>query len=259
MDRPDSIQTLLALRKLTRAIADALRAQMMEHLATVTPLLRAKPVFGDYLQGGAKEPARRADKAFKDLQALYETIATAKPFNLARELKPPIDVPSLSLEVTPIEYTHVARVGDESRSITLRRPLNWALTYGGFAPSRLKELLASRARPGDDLQQIVLGYLAMHVVVTHQTGLMQMLEMLRFPVSTIKMPEFGDLPVTCIGSAITTSRASDELILQSAELTGMDAFEEVINLADVAALRDPQKEQLLALVQGHAPEIAPQA
>jgi len=257
MDRQDSIQTLLALRKLTRAISDALRGQMMEYLATVTPLLRAKPVLGDYLQGGTKEPARRADKAFKDLQALYETIATAKPYNLPRELKPPIDVPSSTLEVTPLEYTHVAQVGDESRSITLRRPLSWALTYGGFTPNRLKELLATRSRPGDELLQIVLSYLAMHVVVTQQTGLVQMLETLRFPISTIKIPEFGDLPVTCIGSAITTSRASDALIMQSAELTGMDAFEEVINVADIAALRDPQKEQLLALVQRHAPELVP--
>ena len=102
MDRPGETHKLLGLRKLTRAISEGLRNQMVEHLATLTPLLRAKAVLGDYIQGGSKEPARRADKAFKELQALYETVAIGKPFNLPREIKPPLDVPSVGLEVTPL-------------------------------------------------------------------------------------------------------------------------------------------------------------
>jgi hypothetical protein len=250
----DSIQRLLVLRKLTRAVADALRAQMLEYLATLTPLLRPKVVLGDYIQGGQKEPARRADKAFKELQSLYEAVATAKPYSLPRDLSSPIDVPSLSLEITPLDYQHRAMSGGESKTISVRSPLTWVLSYSGCAPARLSELLASKNR-GSDLQQCVLSYLAMHVVATHQTGVAQMLDAVHFPLSTAKMPEFGDLPITRIGAAISTSRPSDEMIVQSAELTGMDAFEEIVDVDDIPNLRDPLKERLLEIMRTQAPEL----
>ena len=70
MDGRDSIQSLLVLRKLTRAIADTARTQMLEYLAVLAPLLRPRTVLGDYVHGSTKEGAPRADKAFKELQAL---------------------------------------------------------------------------------------------------------------------------------------------------------------------------------------------
>src|SRR6185295_19024398 len=100
----DSIQSLLVLRKLTRAIADTVRAQMTEYLTTLAPLLRPKLVLGDYIQGGSKESTRRADKAFKDLQALYEGVSSTRPFNLPRELTPPFAFPDVGLEITPVDY-----------------------------------------------------------------------------------------------------------------------------------------------------------
>ena len=64
MDGRDGVQSLLVLRKLTRAITDVVRVQMTEYLKTLTPLLRPKAVLGDYVQGGLKEPSRKSDKAF---------------------------------------------------------------------------------------------------------------------------------------------------------------------------------------------------
>ena len=75
MDGRDSTQSLLVLRKLTRAIADVVRVQMTEYLATLAPLLRPKMVLGDHVEDGTKESSRRSDKAFKDLQTLYESLA----------------------------------------------------------------------------------------------------------------------------------------------------------------------------------------
>jgi len=54
---------------------------------------------------------------------------------------------------------------------------------------------------------------------------------------------------------VSTRRPSDQVILQSAELTGMDAFEEVVNVPDLAQLRDPLKERLLDVARQHAPEL----
>jgi len=255
MDGRDSIQSLLVLRKLTRAITDAVRVQMTEYLRTLTPLMRPQVVLGEYIHGGQKEPTRKADKAFKDLQALYENVATAKPFHLPRELNPPLNFPSVGLEITPLDYIHVAQSGSDSRKIKVRCPLTWVLTYTDFPPTRLQEMLDSKGRDADELQRFVLSYLVMHLVTTSEPALMRIFEALNFPVTTSKSPQFGELPVTRIGVRISTTRPSDAVIIESAELTGMDAFEEIVNVADIAALGDPLKDRLLAIARQQAPEL----
>ena len=117
MDGRDSIQSLLVLRKLTRAIAEVVRAQMTEHLATLAPLLRPKMVLGDYIEDGSKESTRRSEKAFKELQALYEAVAATKPFNLPRELPSPLRLSGSGLEITPVDAPLVIQSGaDGGRS-----------------------------------------------------------------------------------------------------------------------------------------------
>jgi hypothetical protein len=256
MDGRDGTQSLLVLRKLTRAIADIVRAQMTEHLATLAPLLRPKMVLGDYFEDGSKESTRRSDKAYKELQALYETIAATKPFNLPRELTLPLRLAGTGLEITPVDTPHVVQLGSTTRTIMVRSPLTWTLTYAGFAPTRLPDLLKAKLRPGDELGQLVLSYLLLRVVTINSPGLMQMFDALHFPITTTTLPEFGPLPITRVGVAISTTRPSDAVILQSAELTGMDAFEELINVDDLSRLRDPLKEQLLEVARQQAPELA---
>src|SRR5262245_6425789 len=253
MSDRDNIQSLLALRKLTRAITDVVRVQMTEYLKTLTPLMRPQVVLGEYVQGGLKEATRRADKAFKDLQALYETVAPAKPFHLQRELNPPLDFPRVGLEITPLDYIHVAQPGN--RKIKVRCPLTWVLTYSDFPPTKLQELLASKGRDAGELQRFVLSYLVMHLVTTQDQPLMQMFDALHFPITTSKSAEFGELPVTRIGIPVKTIRPSDAVVIESAELTGMDAFEEVVNVHDVKGMADPFKERLLDVARQQTPEL----
>jgi len=250
------MQSLLALRKLTRAIADVVRSQMTDYLATLAPLLAPKMVLGDYVQGGAKETPRKAEKAFKELQALYETVAATKPFNLPRELTTPINFSSAGgLEITPVDYPHVVQAGSSPRTIMVRSPLTWTLTYAGFTPGRLPDLLKTKLRPGDELLQFVLSYLLMHVVTTNSPGVTQTLAALHFPVTTTTLPEYPNLPITRIGAEISTTRPSDSVVIQSAELTGMDAFEEVVKVEDLSGLRDPLRERLLEIARQQAPEL----
>jgi hypothetical protein len=255
MDGPDSTQSLLVRRKLTRAIAEVVRGQMTEYLATLAPLLRPKMVLGDYVEDGTKESARRSEKAFKDLQALYDSVASAKPFNLPRELTSPIRFPGASLEITPVDTPHIIQTGSQTRTIMVRSPLTWTLSYTGYSPTRLPELLKAKLRPGDELAQFVLSYLLMRVVTTNSPGLMQTFDALHFPITTITLPEFGPLPITRIGVTLTTIKPSDAVILQSAELTGMDAFEELINIDDLTQIGDPFKERLLDIARGHALDL----
>jgi len=255
MTERDGVQTLLALRKLTRAVTDAVRVQMTEYLKVLTPLLRPKAVLGDYVQGGPKEPSRKSDKAFADLQALYDAVATVKPYNLPRELTSPLSFSSPGLEITPLDYVHVAQAGADSRKITVRCPLTWVLTYTDFPPNRLQELLDNKARAVEELQRFVLNYLVLHVATTSERGLMQVFEALHFPLTTSKSPQFGDLPVTRIGIPITTVRPSDAVMIESAELTGMDVFEEVVTVEEIARLSDPLKGRLVELARQHTPEL----
>jgi hypothetical protein len=259
MNGRDSIQSLLVLRKLTRAIADAVRSQMTEYLSTVTPLLHPAAVLGDYVQGGMKESTLRAERAFKEVQTLYQSLAPTKPFSLSRELTTPFNFPSSTLEITPVEYAHVAQNGETTRNITVRCPLSWVLTYSGYAPSRVAQLLGSslKLRATDELQKFVLSQVILHVALNTHPGLLRMLEGLHFPISTTKSPELGDLPITRVGVAISTSRPSDAVIIESAELTGMDAFEEVVTVEDISRLSDPLRERLLDIAREQAPELAP--
>ena len=255
MNGRDGVQSLLVLRKLTRALTDAVRVQMTEYLKVLTPLLRPKAVLGDYVQGGLKEPSRRSDKAFGDLQALYERVASARPYNLPRELTPPLSFPSSNLEITPLDYVHVAQSGADTRKIKVRCPLTWVLTYTDFPPTRLQELLDTKARSIEELQRFVLNYLVMHIATTSDPALMRVFEALHFPLTTSRSPQFGELPITQIGIGISTTRPSDALIIESAELTGMDAFEEVVKVDEIAGLSDPLKQRLLEIAREQAPEL----
>ena len=255
MDVRDSTQSLLVLRKLTRAIADVVRAQMTEYLATLAPLLRPKMILGDYVEDGSKESSRRSEKAFKELQALYESVAATKPYSLSRELTLPLRLAGSGLEIAPVDTAYVIKSGSETRTIMVRSPLTWTLAYSGYPLARLPELLKARLQIGDELNQFVISYLLMHVVTTNSPGLTTVFDALHFPITSTTLPEFGPLPITRIGVAMSTRRPSDEVILQTAELTGMDAFEEVVNVQDLSQLRDPLKQRLLEIARQQAPEL----
>ncbi len=254
MSDRDNIQSLLTLRKLTRAITDAVRMQMSDYLRTLTPLVRPQVVLGEYVQGGQKDAGRKTDKVFKDLGALYESVAPAKPFFLQRELTTPLDFPRVGLEITPLDYVHVAQDGASGRKIKVRCPLTWVLTYTDFPPTRLQELLDSKARDAADVQRFVLSYLVLHLAL-QEPSLQQLFEALHFPITTTKSPQFGDLPITRIGLPVTTTRPSDAVVIESAELTGMDAFEEVLDVEGLKRLGDPFHHRLLDIARKLTPEL----
>jgi hypothetical protein len=254
MSDRDGFQSLLALRKLTRAITDVVRAQMIDYLKTLTPLVRPQAILGEYVQGGLRETTRKTDKIFKDLLGLYEAIAPTKPFFLQREMQQPIDLPRVGLEITPLDYVHAAQVGATTRKIKVRSPLIWVLTYTDFPPTRLQELLDNKSRDASEVQRFVVSYLVIHLAL-QDPSLMQIFDALHLPITTAKMPQFGELPITRIGLPVTTTRPSDAVVIESAELTGMDAFEEVVNIDDLKRLADPFRDRLLDIARQQMPEL----
>jgi hypothetical protein len=255
MDERFSTKNLLVLRKLTRAIADLLRNQVREYLTTLGILLRPAGVLGEFVEGN-KEFVKGADQAFKEVVSLYEAVAVGKPFNLPKELQPPLEVISSALEITPLEYTHAAKMNGDTKTVTVTSPLKWVLTYSGFAPKRLRDLLATRA-PDKEVQHFVLHTLMLHVVLGRAAGMKKILEALHFPVTTGRLPGFGELPITFVASEVTTLLPPDAVIIESTEIAGMDAFEEVVNIDDIVQLSDPLKQRLLELVQSQSEDLLP--
>ncbi len=245
-------QRLLTLRKLTRAMADLLRGQAKEFLATLGPLFRPRAILGGYTESNPKETVPGAERAFKDLQASYAAIAGSKLFGLPKELNPPIELTSSQLEMSPLEYAHAAQVeGGAAKSVSITAPLRWVLGYTGFTPRRFKELLAERNRNEAQVQEFLLHFLVLQIVIARQPGLTKVFDALHLPLSIGKLPEFGDLPIAFLTGPVSTVRPPDNVIIESTDLSGTDAFEEVVNLEDVAKLRNPFKDQLEELIKAH--------
>ena len=133
-----------------------------------------------------------------------------------QSLSPPFNLGSGGLEITAVDAPHQASAAHGARTIMVRSPLTWTLSYTEFPPSRLSELLANKLRSADELQRVVISYLAMHVVTTQQPALLRMLDALRFPITTARTAGWGELPVTRIGLALGTHRPSDAVIVESA-------------------------------------------
>jgi hypothetical protein len=246
---PFSTQHLLALRKITRTVADVMRVELREYLATLAPLFRPRAVLGVHAESGTMDTVKGADAALKELQALFQTISVSKPFNLPQEeLRPPIGVISSVPEITSVEYAHSISGEREAKTLTVTKPLQWIVHYTGFSPKRLQDLLADRNRNQSDVRAFLVHYLSLHLVVTRQGGLAKILDALHFPVSTGRLPGCGDLPITYL-TALPTSLPPNEVVLESAELAGRDVFEELVQENVLAAWRDPVRERIAALIQ----------
>ena len=255
-------QKMLALRKLTRAVADGLRERVKDYVATLAPLLRPSVALGEPADLGSKDPFQVADKNFKELQGIYES-AVGEPFKLHKELRPPLPIAASGIELSPLEYTYAARTNGAAKSLRITSPLKWVMSYSGsgatpgrvgqtsYTPRRLKELLAGGTRPVDEIRQFVLQYAALHMAVARQAGVRRVLESLHFRVGSERLAEFGQLPVPCLSFAAKTLRPPDDVLVEHTEIAGTDTFEEVIDVADLAALRDPVRDSLLELARSH--------
>jgi hypothetical protein len=249
------ISALLTLRKVTRSLSECLGERLGEHLDALRPLFSPRPVLGERVRGGAKIPGRSGEQAFDEMSALYRTINGVKPFNLRREFDTPIDILSATPEASTYSYSYVARSGEESKSITVTSPLRWVLTYKGFGPERLRELLANPSDVGSNVQQCVLHYLVMHAVLRNRPGIARLLGAMRFGLAFEQLEEFGQIPFPIISCPLSTVRPGDGTIIESTELSGTSAFEEVANVDEIADMSDPLREELLRLAKARGADL----
>jgi hypothetical protein len=256
---------LLVLRKLTRAVVEAVRDDARDYISTITPLLRPRVALGDAGDVATREPLQSADKTFKELQALHDSVAAAEPFNLHKDLKPPVEVAAGSIEASPMEYRYTARAEGAAKVLRVTAPLKWVMSYAGvapgrvshvsYAPRRLREVLAGGSRPVEDLRQFILHYAVMHLAINRQAGLARLLSAMHWRLGTEQVEEFGPLPLPYLAFAVKTVRPPDDVLISHTEIAGTDAFEEVIDIDSIAALRDPVREKLVELARSHGVSV----
>jgi len=250
------ISTLLTLRKVTRSLSECLGKRLGEHLNALTPLFNPRPVLGDRVRGGAKIPGRSGEKAFGKLSDLYRTINGVKPFNLRREFDTPIDILSATPEISTYSYSYVAKSDSGSKSITVTSPLRWVLTYKGFGPDRFRDLMANPSDVGSNVQHYVLHYLVMHAVLCDRPGIVQLLEAMRFRLTFEQLEEFGQVPFPVVSCPLSTIRPGDGTIVESTELSGTSAFEEVANVDEISEIRDPLRDELVKRAKAQGADLA---
>jgi hypothetical protein len=117
-------------------------------------------------------------------------------------------------------------------------------------------LIADPNRSREELQRVLLHHLLLHVVLERRPGLRGLLDALHFPARTETLPEFGELPWTLLSSALKTERPSDEVVLESIEISGVGVFEEIVKVTNVAAMPDARRERLLTVVRRQESEEA---
>ncbi|NOQ79275.1 MAG: hypothetical protein GQ546_07725 [Gammaproteobacteria bacterium] len=249
MDDLFDIPKLLKLRKSTNIISSYLEQELKFNITTLSPLFNPGLIFGEFISGG-KQSVKGSDTSFKKLQEVYKSLRQNKLYyDRLDELKPPMDVFASTLEFSPYEYDYQATSEGESKSIRIISPMKWILGYKNQGITQLKDLLNDRTGSRNtDVQVCVLHHLVMNSVCSKREDIVKLLAALRFEVSSEPSAEYGNIPLIHVSCPIRTILPSDELIIQSTELSGSSVFEEVINIDDIEQLTDPYKTHLLELL-----------
>ncbi len=248
-----TLDRLLKLRRVTRALADQLEAELRVYLDTLAPLLRPKRLLGDFIAGESTETHPDAAKAFGELQSLWPTVAE-RPFRLRPVLQKPLPAVRVRLELLPFEEAWAS--SDGARRLRVVSPLIWVLGFpGGCKPGALRRMLAGEEpRNEAEIQGFVLHAFILHLLLERNPGIVRLFAALGFPLETRRLPEFGALPIPVVRSVMPCTRPSASVMLDAAELAGLATFEEVIDVAGARAIQDPLRRRLEELLAEHVGE-----
>jgi hypothetical protein len=237
-------QEFLQLRQATDKIAKALDKRLKAHLTVLRPLFVPRKLFGTYIKSSVAGEVPGSDKAFAELQEQYAAIS-AEPFGLPKKLQPPLPPISNQLEGTPLEYALYSG-GYKEKATSVTSPTKWVLSYRGECPlNRLKAMVSgAETRQADDMKQALIDHLTIVIFLNHFKGLTQLLQDLRYEVETIELADLGGLPVVVLKAPLETFLPPDDFILQITQLSGIPAFQEIVDFEAVKNIPDPLKESL---------------
>lgn len=245
MTQSFDVDGFIRSRKQTRMVSDLLKAQAADYLATLAPLVRPQPLFGEYLQGAPRGSGRETQHHFKEFRTLFDAHAGGRPFNLLNELEVPLNIINSTPELFPLEYDHALSDGGKVRVIS---PVRWVVGYASFDLSRFRQVVGDPNRSGSELHRFVLHYLMLFHCFSRAGGLGRLFKGLRFPINFQRLDDFGDLPFCVISSPVASTLPDDDVIRHSTEISGSRNFEELISEEAIGAMRDELREQLVGAI-----------
>jgi hypothetical protein len=242
-------QEFLKLRQATEKICDELTKRIQGHLEILKALFLPRKLLGNYIKSAFSEEVAGSDKVFAMLQERYAAVAE-EPFGLPRKLQLPLPPMSNQLDVTPFQYPLHCE-GSEEKAVTVTSPTSWILFYSSVCPvSRLKAMIVGAETPQpEDMRSSLLDHLVPVIFLERFPALKHLLEDLRYQIETKKLSDLGQLPVVIVKAPLKTFLPADDFILQVTRLSGVPAFQEIIDLHALANLPDPLKESLTELVE----------
>lgn len=238
-------QEFLKLRKATEKIGTILEKRLKSHLTVLRPLFMPRKLFGTYIKSSAMQEVPGADKAFAALQEQYGAVSK-NPFDLPKKLQPPLPPISNELQGTPLEYALESAGGTRITS-----PTKWVLSYRGECPlSRLRAMVSGKeARQAEDMRQALIDHLAIVVFLKHFPALRQLFQDLRYDIQVEALPDLGGLPVVVLRAPLPTFLPTDEFIDQVTQLSGVKAFQEIVDPDAVTQMSDPLREALVGALE----------
>ncbi len=244
-----NVDRLLFLRKVTRAVSEYLSSQLRDHLSTISPLLRPRRLFGDYIESSSSEKTADADKNFAALNEIYSK-AAGKPLDLPRPLHSPLKPVGLALEVYPWEYRYDIQSGGSSKTVTVTSPVRFVISYtSGLSLSRLRQGVTGKEElKQEDVREFVVRACIMVLMLKKYAGITSLFDALRWKIDTETSPELGNVPLTILTAPLKSVRPPDHLIVESTEMSGMSLFEEVVDVDTLSEVRDPLVEKVEGII-----------
>jgi hypothetical protein len=246
-----SFEQLAAARKSTQAVSDFLEKRLLGYLETLRTLLVPERILGKF--AGSKFDVPGADKALAELQDNYRRLP-GKPFDFAKEFEADwLSEVGVKPEIQRWEYSREISTDSGKRTVAFTSPTRWILSYGpGYSiPQAIQAFSRKQDRRGtDQLRQFVVNMLVMQSLITRSNGLTSLIGELRYDVRIASHPGLAGLPVVVIQSQIPTFIPPEPVIAAATELSGVNAFIELIDLDAIRQLSDPFKERIAQLIPG---------
>jgi hypothetical protein len=249
-----SFEQLAAARKSTQAVSDFLEKRLLGYLDTLRSLLLPERLLGKL--AGSKFDVPGADKALTELQDTYRRLP-GKPFDFPKEFETDwlVEI-GLKLDVQRWEYSREISTESGKRMIQITSPTRWILAYGpGFSASQAIQAFARKQdrRGIDQLRQFVVNTLVMQALIARSSALSSMLSELRYNVLAQTHPGLSSLPLVVIQSQVPTFLPPEPVIAAATELSGVNAFIELIDVEAIRQLSDPFKQRLSQLIPDQVP------
>jgi len=106
----------------------------------------------------------------------------------------------------------------------------------------------TETRVPDEMRQGIVNHIALVVFLKYFPAVGQILSDLRYRIEVETLPDLGGLPVVILTAPLSTFLPANDFILQVTQLSGIAAFQEIIDREAIEQIPDLLKDSLRDLL-----------